>query len=68
MTVTVGVTNVRAAVPTPLGVGLGIHVLQDDHTVAIGVVLHLVIVVRHVGMRRTRTKSQTPSLGLSRQK
>jgi hypothetical protein len=49
-TVTVGATSDRAAVPILPGVGLGIHVLQGDHTVGIGAVLHLVTVVRHVHM------------------
>jgi hypothetical protein len=66
VTVTAGETSVRAVVPIPLDAGLGIHVPQSDHTIAIAdVALHLVVVIRHVGMQRTTKKSPTRLLGPS---
>ena len=61
---TLGVTGVRAVVPIPLNVGLGIHVPQGDHTIAIAdVALHPAVVIRHVGMQLMTKKSPTRLLG-----
>ena len=59
-TVIIGAINVRLAVRIPLDVGLGIHVPQNDPTIAIrNVVVHPAIAIRREEMCQMMRKSLT---------